>query len=194
MNNNKLACLSFLASAFVSVAASAGDYEDFYLSVKGGGVVNTHIDTTDTSSSGAGNTSVDLEGDDPAFSLGGSVGYQIDDYIRSELELSYSKDSDVHLYSGMGNIYFNAPLKGKFSPYVGAGFGIALVDADGVEDNTSIAYQGMAGIDYKLNERGTIFGGYRYFATTDFSAVDSIGTYDFKIQQHVIEVGYRYKF
>jgi opacity protein-like surface antigen len=198
MKNNKLAFLSFLAVAFVSVSANAGDYEDFedfYLSGKAGVILKTQIDTTDTSSAGVGATTEESNSIEDSLSLSGAVGYQIDDLIRSEAELSYRSHDGFDVYSGMANIYFNTPLiKEKFFPYVGAGLGIALVDSDEVEENTSIAYQGMAGIDYKLNERGTIFGGYRYFGTTDFSAVDSIGTYDFRVQQHILEVGYRYKF
>lgn len=59
MKNNKLAFLSFLAVAFVSVSANAGDYEDFedfYISGKAGVILETQMDTTDTSSAGVGAT------------------------------------------------------------------------------------------------------------------------------------------
>ena len=61
-------------------------------------------------------------------------------------------------------------------PYVGAGFGLGLVDADSVspvsgsslnDDDNDFAHQGMAGIAINVSPRTKVTLGYRYFTILD---------------------------
>ncbi len=99
--------------------------------------------------------------------------------------------------SGMANMYYDLPTGSELMPYIGAGIGWAHQTSNGSAN--AFAYQGMAGLNYKLSSDSAVFAGYRYFATTDFESkynISGIGTVTEKasIQAHAIDVGYRYSF
>ena len=86
----------------------------------------------------------------------------------------------------MGNGYYAFDVGGGFKPFIGAGIGIAYLDAElsapGVgpgsvsDDDTVFAYQGIAGVEYEiLTDSATIALGvrYSYFATTDYDFADA---------------------
>jgi opacity protein-like surface antigen len=57
----------------------------------------------------------------------------------------------------------------------------------------------MAGLDYKLSNKNTIFVGYRYFATKGFEGSENLPTVGAitgkaTIKAHAFNVGYRYSF
>ncbi|MEM8617641.1 MAG: outer membrane beta-barrel protein, partial [Pseudomonadota bacterium] len=114
---------------------------------------------------------------------------------------------------------------GKFQPYLGAGIGGARVKAKasnltGVvlnklddpttisgqspvngfgDDDTGIAYQGLAGIGYKFSDRLTVDFGYKYFLVQDldFSGTGFNGeavNYETDYQDHSLTAGLRYAF
>lgn len=103
----------------------------------------------------------ELHGDvDDGWIIGGTLGAQVTDNIRAEIEVSHARlDTETvareeasYLYSPIGeyeakdkdklrelfvlaNFWFGLPLSGIFSPYFGGGVGVAHVNADfGVED------------------------------------------------------------
>ena len=57
----------------------------------------------------------------------------------------------------------------KITPYVGLGIGAANVDTDATTDDsdTSISYQGKAGLSYDLADKVDIFGELTYQAIDD---------------------------
>ncbi len=82
----------------------------------------------------------------------------------------------------MGNGYYAFDLGAGFKPFIGAGIGIAYLDAEldlsvpgfgaasASDDDTVFAYQGIAGVEYEIpTDMATIALGvrYSYFATTD---------------------------
>lgn len=96
----------------------------------------------------------------------------------------------------MVNLFYDIPLSNKLAPYIGAGIGDAYLTNSG--GSNAFAYQGMAGLNYKLTESGTVFGGYRYFATSKFNLTENVAgtviTEKADVKANSIDVGYRYSF
>jgi opacity protein-like surface antigen len=131
----------------------------------------------------------DLKG---AMSLGAGVGYQINDYFRTDLTGDYWFDSDFEgstsddvftskdtsSYSAfvlLANAYVDIGTWNRITPYVGAGIGGAYVDwgdlkntIDGVTTTHSgnsdwrFAYALMAGASYCINQNWSFDAGYRF--------------------------------
>ena len=98
---------------------------------------------------------------------------------------------------------------GAFGPYVGAGLGFARHDGtaalkvsplpprlpdglDGEEsgNDTVVAYQFMAGVEFDVAEGAKLFGGYRYMGTVDLEIERLTASY----ATHAIEAGIRMRF
>ncbi len=89
-------------------------------------------------------------------------------------------------------------------PYVGGGLGIGIVDVDyspsGVtiidDDQTTFAYQAMAGLSAAVLPNLDVFGGYRFRGTSDVETDVSLfnATLDIENQAHILEAGIRFKF
>jgi opacity protein-like surface antigen len=96
---------------------------------------------------------------DDSFLVGGGVGYQINNYLRTDLTLDYLSKTDFRgstsggcgtipgncvsddrssfsAYSLMANVYVDLGTYAYFTPYVGAGFGASYVKWDKLR-NTS---------------------------------------------------------
>lgn len=106
---------------------------------------------------------------------------------------SNQKDKAI---TGMVNLYYDIPTGSPITPYVGAGIGDAHLTNSGGSD--AFAYQGMIGLNYKLSESSTIFGGYRYFGTNDFAIKSTVAgvalTENADVRAQAIDVGYRFSF
>jgi opacity protein-like surface antigen len=206
MKKTKLALLTSAAIA-LSANAYAGNANKFYGSFHGEFIAfsDSDLEIASTTTNATGDADYDL-----GFGIGGAAGYYINDDIRVEAEVSYREtdldnatiggvtfnNGELELWSVMANTYYNYKVNEKFSPYLGAGIGAAYNDSD---NETAFAYQGMAGVDYKLDDNGTLYGGYRYFGTTEFEDsynVSGVGrvTSSLDVSQHIIEFGYRYTF
>ena len=93
---------------------------------------------------------------------------------------------------------------GPVRPYIGGGLGFARHDgtltlmspALGVEeveesgDDTVVAYQFMAGVEFEMAEEAQFFAGYRYMATADLEIERLTASYD----THAVEAGIRIRF
>lgn len=141
---------------------------------------------------------------DPGFGLLGQIGMPLGDF-RIEAEIGWRRnsidefagagvDGDTNLFSFMANGYYDIPLGWRVTPYIGAGVGGAVVsvDADGIVDESEVvfAYQGIAGLSYRINDELAIKGDYRYLATEDFT-VDGVDT---EYESHAFMVGFTYFF
>ena len=124
---------------------------------------------------------------DSGFGFVAALGSSAESGARAEAELGYRKndfdkikvdglgkadiDGDLTSLSLMGNIYYDFPTEGSFSPYIGAGLGFANLDADlddfGDEDETELAYQLILGGSFTPGAGLSIDLQYRYFATDD---------------------------
>lgn len=201
-----LACVASFAAA-PAMAQTAGHY---YGSIHGEAVVSSSSDLEASASAVSASATADY---DAGAGIGAAIGYQIDDSLRVEGELAYrhtevdtiniggtvvdGNDLNLDVIAAMANLYYSYPM-GQFSPYVGAGLGVAYND-ESDEADTAFAYQGMVGVEYKLTQNGTVFGGYRYFGTTDFedTTIDPVvGRVDssINVSQHILEAGYRFAF
>ena len=118
-----------------------------------------------------------------------SVGYGYGNGIRTELEASL-RSNDINGLKNNGlaspsgttrtwgvlvNALYDINTGTAFTPYVGAGVGLGIVNAKLNAANvsqfngtdTQFAYQGIAGVSYAINQNLALTADYRYLGTTD---------------------------
>jgi len=119
--------------------------------------------------------------------------------------ISVPASGDISAAALMANVYYDFNADSKWKPFIGAGAGYANVGFNNItsggfaiaDDSAGVlAYQLKAGIGYAFTDAldGTL--GYRFFGTADVDLVDQTGlafTAD-GLQNHIIEVGVRYRF
>ncbi len=199
-----------LATAIIGLSASAALAEEngLYLGAAGGlsiardsRIVGTGIDSNAEFDNGLAGA--------------GAVGYGFGSGLRAELELGYRENDvdsigglagagDVSAISTMGNVLFDFDNSSRFTPYLGVGAGAARVDLDGAspvgggsinDDDTAFAYQGIAGVSYRVSDRFKLTLDYRYFAAPDVEVTTSTGVaVDTEYRSHSIMVGLRFSF
>lgn len=143
--------------------------------------------------------------------------------LRLELEYSYREnDVDSHNLGGldlpgsdgevsantvMVNVLIDLFKDRPVSVYVGGGVGIAFTDFEDFaiagssvldDDDTVLAYQGIAGMEYALNQSWSVFGEYRYFDTadSDLRLAPGMGGFssDLELTSHNFGAGVRLRF
>ena len=161
--------------------------------------------------------------DAPFFVIGGAIGYQFDNGLRVEGNVSYRKNDVDKITSGgitlsgegevsgtavMANLYYDIDLGVPFSPYVGFGIGVAVVDVDSnksanvliVNDSSAeFAWNVMVGGTLAISDIVDLSLGYRYVGITypklDATLVEvGTGTIKAEIEAHEIVLGIRYNF
>ena len=181
---NRLIAIAVLALVFTGTSAHA---EGRYFSANLG---LSMFNDADVSALGLDLGEISFE---PGFNIGGAVGHIYGNF-RAEFEITYRQaNMDQFTVPGtipgcpcsgtqpgwasalsfMGNGYYDfhssdSPL----APYLGAGFGMAIVYGDiglgTVDSDTVPGFQLMAGIGYDINPNTILTVGYRYFsALTD---------------------------
>ncbi|MGV1751994.1 outer membrane protein [Agrobacterium sp. CG674] len=161
---------------------------------------------------------------DDEFLFGGGVGYQINNYLRTDLTLDYmakskfkgeapflnSTESSMRAYGLMANAYVDLGTYGRITPYLGAGIGGAYVkwdklttcggcDLEGKGD-WRFAYGLMAGasVDVTCNLKADVGYRYRHIAGGDMFGTSSTGLTsagrDKGLTSHEVRVGGRYVF
>lgn len=143
----------------------------------------------------------------------GAAGYRFTDSIRAELEIAY-RTNDVNQIGNVPNIsgdleqlsvlvngVYDFIPDSRFSPYVGAGIGIASGHANDVsalgvtllnDSDEKLAYQGIVGVSFQLTDRIEAFADYRYFATQDYEFNSALlGSVDVENATHNAFVGIR---
>lgn len=161
---------------------------------------------------------------DPGIGIGGAVGRNFTDWFAAEFETGYyinGVDSVNRPHSGdlafgqvplMVNVVFQLPTSGPLVPFVGGGAGgaVSLLYADdftlgrtwidGSDASVNYAYQGFAGLRYKLNERSSIVLSYKYTGIGDQSYTPDHVSYtagDIRLgeaQMHSILIQYMMRF
>jgi len=125
---------------------------------------------------------------DAGLASGIAVGYRFSPHWRIDLELARrdnelsktsttgSADGHLAVTALMANVYFDLLSKGKWTPYIGIGGGYAWTDFDKISingntfiDDTAhaLAFQGIIGALYRINDRWSASIDYRYLTTTD---------------------------
>jgi OmpA-OmpF porin, OOP family len=177
-----------LMLAAVPFSAGAQSMPGFYVGVEGG--ANWLLDNSFNTNFGVLGTT--LSGNSSAqyntgWAAGGMAGY---DFVgpRVELEGLYRSNTGttsttllgvalgnggitVNQTSVMANVYYDFMADQAFTPYVGAGAGVAFVNTNASQlsinsTSTQFAYQYMAGVGYKISPSLRLNLEGRYYGTT----------------------------
>lgn len=143
------------------------------------------------------------------------LGYAFQNGFRLEGELGHrfaelpqapqiTQGGDVHSWSGMLNLYYDFNRGGQFEPYIGVGAGVARISANATDtagpnglqyiddEDTSAAYQALAGVAIALTNQLDLDVGYRWFVAPDGNyEPNSSGAY---YDSQEVTVGLRYQF
>ncbi len=191
-------------------SASADTHEGFFLGLGAG----TSINDDATFDNGTNTNSVETDVGFAGLIMGG---YQFSNNWRVQAEFAMRSngvdnitgtgaaapfDGDLTAYSLMADAIYGIPTGTKFTPYIGAGAGMAWIKADGVETalsatvddtDTVFAYQGIAGVEYDMTENLKADLAYRYFRTADATFTPSSGAdVDVEYESHTVTLGLRY--
>ncbi len=199
-----------LASA-ADYSAPAGPTYMPYVSVFAGASFPNDVNTTRSSTASYSQKS------DTGYILGGAIGMNWNNVVRTEIELSHARwsgnsldsntafASDVSSTYVLGNVWLDWKNNSAFTPYIGGGLGVAFVNFDQTTagnhgyagSDTVLAYQLGAGVNFALSDQLSLDVGYRYKATSDFNPHDGDGFGDFvgaHLGSHNVQVGLTYKF
>ncbi len=154
-----------------------------------------------------------FDGEPLLFDPGPVVGTPVPGYVPNTQDDPLH--TDITSYTMMFNAYKDLGNYGGFTPYVGAGAGLAynIVDDVYFTDNPALvnrihgdrdlafAWSLMAGVGYQLSERTILDVGYRYLdmGSAQSERVDSAGFVNPRVElddlaAHEIKIGLRYHF
>jgi opacity protein-like surface antigen len=139
------------------------------------------------------------------YVIGGAIGFDYADGIRTELEYRYASTSidtvtindptlgptlvapvndEINVHFLMSNFYFDWTNDSRFTPFVGGGVGGAFVENENGDRDAALAYQGRAGVSLDVGGGFSLDTEYIYLRTSklsygpedeDFTAVGPIG-------------------
>ncbi|MGI9514823.1 MAG: porin family protein [Anderseniella sp.] len=120
----------------------------------------------------AGFSWLDISGLDNggAAVVGGGVGYQINEYFRTDVRADYAFDHDAGVFDVrattiLWNGYIDVPLSMGFTPYVGLGAGYGFVDYSGAgspSDDDGFAWAATGGVAFNLSQNIALDAAYQY--------------------------------
>ncbi|MEM1103641.1 MAG: OmpA family protein, partial [Pseudomonadota bacterium] len=150
---------------------------------------------------------------DAGLGVLGAIGYDYGDYFRTELELGLRTNDvedvenfdgglgDTDVFTAMANMIFTAPVSSAFEPYIGGGVGIGRIERDvsatGLDlddDDVQLAYQGIAGVAFKVAESLALDVSYRYLRLEDQDIVTPAGEVEAEYAAHGVFGGLRWNF
>lgn len=196
-----------LAAATPALAQDQGPY----IGLGGAYVIP---EESDLDIDGAADAEVEFDNGWAAMVTGG---YAWGNGLRTELEFGYRDtdvdsvspgglegDGSVNALSAMANVLYEFDFGIGLKPYLGAGIGIARVEAEdvtaagvGVTDDGDVswAWQGIAGAAYGVSDNLDLTVDYRYFQAPDVQLGLAGGLEgDTDYTNHAIMVGLRYTF
>ena len=221
-----LASVALMAAAFISTSANAADpafpvaptKNPLYVSVFGGASFLNEVHAT------SGGNDPYIARTNMGYILGGAVGYQFNEHIRAEVELSHSS-WHVNSYNSsgrpfkpatgsisetylLGNIWYDIPTHSAFTPYVGGGLGAGFTSADALFNGgthgygpplsqPNLAFQIGAGVKFDLSEKLALDVGYRFKDVTGVHFGDTGGKYDYRnatLASHNVQIGLTFRF
>lgn len=164
---------------------------------------------------------------DSGYAIGGAVGYNFAGMglpVRAEAEYLYHDQfkysatnsttgafsSKIDIHTVFANFYYDIKTSTAFTPYVGAGLGVAWINQkvastftgwtptshDGNYDTTNFAWNVGAGVGYSVTDNVVLDLGYRYTSFGDAKKVDN-GRISFRAKDlsgHSALLGLRYQF
>jgi len=196
----------------LSIFATNSFAGNVYFSGSGGLTILKNAKIKDGTSN---NSSINF---DNGWNVGGAIGYDFGKF-RTEFEIFHRNNNpesaeilgielDVSGTVKSTSYLFNAIIdienKSSFTPFLGAGLGIAnlnlnnieLLGVEIVDDSTTVfAYKFITGIDYAISPAFSVTADYSFFGTSDPKFEDVLGV-DFKTEYHThnINAGIKYNF
>jgi outer membrane protein OmpA-like peptidoglycan-associated protein len=153
------------------------------------------------------------------WGVSGSGGYAYGNGIRTELEVAYRRnqvdsikgpgsaspyDGHIRNINFMGNVLYDFATGTRLTPYIGAGVGGALVNAEDMytingrtldSERFMFAYQGIAGVQLALDHNWSFTTDYRYVRTLDPKFKTNLGDKaTTENASHNVLIGLRYQF
>lgn len=215
-----------LVAALTLGTAYAADKGGVYVGIKGGYEYMDHNKASVTSTNGQNATS-ESRSDKSGYTVGGAIGYNFAGMglpVRAEAEYLYHDQfkysavngtaagstgaftSKIDVHTAFANFYYDIKTSTAFTPYVGAGLGVAWINqkvdtsftggTSGNYDTTNFAWNVGAGVGYSLTDNIIIDLGYRYTNFGDAKKYDT-GTVSFQtkdLNSHEALLGLRYQF
>lgn len=221
-----LAALALVASLAFGTAYAA-DNGGVYVGIKGGYEYMDPSKKSVTTTNGQ-NATNESRSDKSGYTVGGAIGYNFVETglpIRAEAEYLYHNQfkysavngtqpalgtgqfsSKIDIHTVFANFYYDIKTGTAFTPYVGAGLGVAWINqkidttftgaTSGNKDATNFAWNVGAGVGYSLTDNIIMDLGYRYTSFGDAEKYNS-GTVSYQakdIQSHEALLGLRYQF
>ena len=164
------------AGLFGLAGVSAADPSDPNMYVKFDAGAN-FIQDTDGSRSAAPLPTVLFNAEfDPGFRVGLGGGYNFHRYLGVEFESGflYNEIKDTDSWLGqvplLANLVLRYPNTSPLVPFIGGGAGavIGILDLDELDDSDSealFAWQGLAGLSYKVSDTTSVGLAYKYLGT-----------------------------
>ncbi len=194
---SKILALSLVAVATVSVAAGGAMAQNAYFGVLGG-FNFTHDGEFD-------NTGLEATFD-RGYAYGAMFGYHTRGPVRLEGEITY-RGNPINTVGGvpspeklsstslMANAYYDFSLGGSWTPYVGAGLGVARVNFQSAADVRDIvlAYQAILGLAYNVTPNTVVALDYRYFGV-DTPKFEATTTFELEYTNSALILGVRAMF
>lgn len=186
------------ATLIGATAAATSANAEPYGKIFGGATYGKDHDAVVTSGATAASGEFDT---DTGYTVGGAVGYNLNSFLAVEGEIAYRSneidtstvaaagllDDDINSLSFMGNAVFNAPSYAGFTPYVGAGAGVARIGVLNDHD-TVFAYQAFGGVKKNLTEKIDAGIEYRYFDADEASLTSGTTLFDTEYDSHSLNL------
>jgi OOP family OmpA-OmpF porin len=174
MKNVLLATAALVA---LPVMAQAQSQPNAGIYIGGEGGLNWMFNTTTNTASGSAANIYPATG----WAAGGMIGY---DFVGPRVELEgifrqnqatrqfqqFTAGANFNDTAIMANVMYDFRMGWPIVPYVGAGAGIAFVNASnlgGSATSTQFAYQGIIGVGYEIDQNWRVNIDGRYFGTTN---------------------------
>jgi opacity protein-like surface antigen len=178
----------------------------------------------------------DIDGGDvgDSYIIGGGVGYRFTPNFRTDVTIGYrggydlsatetigantlAGEADLKSWAGLINVYYDFANASRFTPYIGAGIGVARNKLDDVplmlngasvgtlngDSKTNVAWQLSLGTAIRVSQGISLDVGYRYMDLGKFQSADT-GTVlgapvtgvrsEDDLRAHEIQVGLRFDF
>lgn len=195
------------AAVLMAGAPALAEQDGFYLS---GGVLGQHMTERDVSGGVAGGLKMD-----PGMGATAALGYGFGGGVRVEGELSYRHNladkfnggnvtGALDSLGGLVNVVWEYENDAGFHPYIGAGLGLAQVQANDInfgggatldDSSAELAWQGLTGIAVDLDRNLSLIAEYRYFHTGEADMRASNGaSVGVNYATHTAMVGLRFRF
>lgn len=197
----------------------AGPSYQPYISLFAGASFLNNVDTVFSSSGTPYTVKTNM-----GYLIGGAVGVDWNNMIRTEIELSHSAwTANSYNASGgafvpasgnisatylLGNVWLDIQTQSAFTPYVGGGVGVGWANADvsfnggtggyGSGVSSALAYQLGAGVKFAISDQLDLDVGYRYKGLGNIDFNDRSGSgflfNGARLNSHNVQIGLTYRF